>query len=63
MVLGCSCDDPLQSLDFSLSFHWVVVPRHLLVAKAAILHAVWIVEKEARFIVLVGSSCISCCCS
>lgn len=51
-LLGCSSDDALQSLDFSLCLQRIVLSRHLLVAEAAILHAVGVVEEEAGFVVL-----------
>lgn len=51
-VLGCSGDDPLKSLDFSLSLHRIVLTRHLLFTKAAIVDTIRIIEEEARFLVL-----------
>lgn len=53
LLLGCSGYDPLQSLDFSLGLERIMLPRHLLVSKASILHAVRVVEHEPRFLRLV----------
>lgn len=55
-LLGCSGDDPLQSLNLSLGLQRVSMTRHLLFPKAAILHAVRIIEKEAGFVVLERSN-------
>lgn len=43
VLLGCSGDDPLQGLNFALGLQRVVLARHLLVPKAAILQAVRII--------------------
>lgn len=51
-VLGCSGDDPLESLNLSLGLHWIALTCHLLFAKAAVVDTVWIIEEEARFLVL-----------
>lgn len=51
-VLGCSGNDPLKSLDFSLSLHRIVLTRHLLLTKAAVVDTVRVVEEETRFLVL-----------
>lgn len=53
-VLGCSGDDPLKSLDFSLSLHRIVLTRHLLFTKAAVVDTVRVIEEETRFLVLVA---------
>lgn len=51
-VLGCSGDDPLESLNLSLGLHRIALTCHLLFAKAAIVDTVRIIEEEARFLVL-----------
>lgn len=51
-VLGCSGDDPLKSLDFSLSLHRVVLTRHLLFTKAAVVDTIRVIEEETRLLVL-----------
>lgn len=58
-VLGCSGNDPLKSLDLSLSLHRVVLTRHLLFAKTAVVDTVWVIEEEARFLVLAASPSMS----
>lgn len=51
-LLGCSGDDPLQSLNLSLSLQWIMLARHVLLSKAAVLHIIRVVEEEARLVVL-----------
>ena len=58
-VLGCSGNDPLKGLDLSLSLHRVVLTRHLLFAKAAVVDTVGVIEEEARFLVLAANPSMS----
>lgn len=51
-VLGCSGDDPLESLNLSLGLHRIALTCHLLFAKAAVVDTVRVIEEEARFLVL-----------
>lgn len=55
-VLGCSGNDPLKSLDFSLSLHRIVLTRHLLLTEAAVVDTVRVVEEETRFLVLAADT-------
>lgn len=59
-VLGCSGNDPLESLDFSLSLHRIVLTRHLLLTKAAVVDTVRVVEEETRFLVLATDNPPTC---
>lgn len=59
-VLGCSGDDPLKSLDLSLSLHRIVLTRHLLFAKAAVVDTVRVIEEETRFLVLATDTTPAC---
>lgn len=52
LLLGCSSDNPLKSLDFSLCLQRIMLSGHLLIAEAAILYVVRVVKEEAGFIVL-----------
>lgn len=51
-VLGCPGDDPLESLNLSLGLHRIALTCHLLFTKASIVDTIWIIEEEARFLVL-----------
>lgn len=51
-VLGSPGDDPLESLNLTLGLHRIALTCHLLFSKASIVDTIWVIEEEARFLVL-----------
>lgn len=51
-ILGCSRDDPLQSLDFALRFEGIGFGIQVMVAEGIVLNVIRVVEKQAGNVIL-----------